>query len=38
VVADNADRSAAYLARVRDPAGGFLSVPFANDVEVSLKL
>jgi predicted O-methyltransferase YrrM len=37
VVADNADWSAEYLARVRDPAGGYLSVPFASDVEVSLK-
>jgi predicted O-methyltransferase YrrM len=38
VVADNADRSAMYLARVRDPAGGFVSVPFAGDVELSMKL
>jgi predicted O-methyltransferase YrrM len=38
VVADNADWSAEYLARVRDPAGAYRSVPFANDVEVSLKL
>jgi predicted O-methyltransferase YrrM len=38
VVADNADRSPRYLARVRDSAGGFLSVPFAGDVELSLKL
>ena len=38
VVADNADWSAEYLARVRDPAGGYMSVPFATDVEVSLKL
>jgi predicted O-methyltransferase YrrM len=38
VVADNADWSAEYLARVRDPAGGYLSIPFPNDVEVSLKL
>jgi predicted O-methyltransferase YrrM len=37
VVADNADWSAEYLARVRNPAGGYLSVPFAGDVEVSLK-
>ena len=38
VVADNADWSPEYLARVRDPAGGYKSVPFANTVEVSLKL
>jgi predicted O-methyltransferase YrrM len=38
VVADNADWSAEYLARVRAPEGGYLSVPFAGDVEVSLKL
>jgi predicted O-methyltransferase YrrM len=38
VVADNADRSAEYLVRVRNPAGGFVSVPFASDVELSVKL
>jgi predicted O-methyltransferase YrrM len=38
VVADNADRSAEYLARVRDSAGGYVSVPFAGDVELSMKL
>jgi predicted O-methyltransferase YrrM len=38
VVADNADRSEEYLARVRDPASGFLSVAFAGDVELSMKL
>ncbi len=38
VVADNADDSPAYLARVRDPAGGYLSVPFAEDVELSVWL
>jgi len=38
VVADNADRSAEYLSRVRDPASGFVSVPFASDVELSMKL
>jgi predicted O-methyltransferase YrrM len=38
VVADNADRSAEYLARVRGSGSGFLSVPFAGDVELSLKL
>jgi predicted O-methyltransferase YrrM len=38
VVADNADWCAEYLARVRAPGGGYISVPFASDVEVSLKL
>jgi predicted O-methyltransferase YrrM len=38
VVADNADWSAEYLARVRAPASGYMSVPFASDVEISLKL
>jgi predicted O-methyltransferase YrrM len=38
VVADNADWSAEYVTLVRDPAGGYMSVPFATDVEVSLKL
>lgn len=35
VVADNANASAEYLARVREP-GKFLSVPFADDVELSI--
>jgi predicted O-methyltransferase YrrM len=38
IVADNADWSPEYLARVRTPSAGYLSVPFAGDVEVSLKL
>lgn len=38
VVADNADRCPEYLARVRSPAGEYLSVPFAADVELSMKL
>ncbi len=38
VVADNADASPAYVARVRAPGGGFLSVPFADDVELSVKI
>lgn len=37
VVADNADRCAEYLARVRDPATGYLSIPFAGDVELSMR-
>jgi predicted O-methyltransferase YrrM len=38
VVADNADDSPDYLARVRAPGGGYLSTPFADDVEVSMRL
>ena len=37
VVADNADASPDYLARVRSPEHGYLSVPFAEDVELSLR-
>jgi predicted O-methyltransferase YrrM len=38
VVADNADLCPDYLARVRDPRHGYLSVPFAEDVELSMKI
>jgi predicted O-methyltransferase YrrM len=38
VVADNADYSPDYLARVRSPAAGYLSIPFAEDVELSMRL
>lgn len=38
IVADNADDSPEYLARLRSSAGGYLSVPFANDVELSMRL
>jgi predicted O-methyltransferase YrrM len=38
VVADNADYSPDYLAHVRNPANGYLSVPFGDDVELSMKL
>lgn len=38
VVADNADHSPDYLARVRDPASGYLSLPFGGDVELSVRL
>jgi predicted O-methyltransferase YrrM len=37
VVADNADRSPEYLARVRSTACGYTSVPFADDVELSMR-
>jgi predicted O-methyltransferase YrrM len=38
LVADNANWCPDYLARVRAPKGGYLSVPFAGDVELSMKL
>ena len=38
VVADNADYSPDYLARVRSPEAGYLSTPFAEDVELSMRL
>ncbi|MBB3121542.1 O-methyltransferase [Pseudoduganella violacea] len=38
IVADNADDSPAYLERVRAPASGYLSTPFAEDVELSIRL
>ncbi|UFX44508.1 O-methyltransferase [Bradyrhizobium sp. 41S5] len=38
VIADNADHSPDYLARVRSPASGYLSVPFGEDVELSMRL
>jgi len=36
VVADNADFSPEYLARVRSVTSGYMSVPFADDVELSM--
>ena len=38
VVADNADWSPEYLERVRSPAHGYMSVPFADDVELSMRI
>jgi predicted O-methyltransferase YrrM len=37
VVADNADYCPDYLARVRAPANGYISTPFADDVEMSMR-
>jgi hypothetical protein len=37
-VADNADYCPDYLARVRAPAGGYLSIPFGEDVELSMRV
>lgn len=38
VVADNTDYCPEYLAHVRSPGNGYVSVPFANDIEVSMRL
>jgi predicted O-methyltransferase YrrM len=38
IVADNADYSPDYLARVRSPANGYMSTPFGGDVELSMRL
>jgi predicted O-methyltransferase YrrM len=38
IVADNADYSPDYLARVRSAAHGYLSTPFGGDVEVSMRI
>jgi predicted O-methyltransferase YrrM len=38
IVADNADHSPDYLALVRSPAKGYMSTPFAEDVELSMRL
>ncbi|MDU9040517.1 class I SAM-dependent methyltransferase [Pseudomonas corrugata] len=38
VVADNTDYCPEYLAYVRSPQSGYLSVPFADDIEVSMRL
>jgi predicted O-methyltransferase YrrM len=38
IVADNADHSPDYLARVRSPANGYMSTPFAQDVELSMRI
>ncbi|RUU11014.1 O-methyltransferase [Mesorhizobium sp. USDA-HM6] len=38
VIADNADFSPEYLERVRSPAGGYMSTPFGDDVELSMRL
>jgi predicted O-methyltransferase YrrM len=37
IVADNADRSPEYLQRVRSSADGYASVPFADDVELTMR-
>jgi len=37
VLADNADHNPDFLAYVRSPANGYLSVPFADDVELFMR-
>jgi predicted O-methyltransferase YrrM len=38
IVADNADDSPDYLVHVRSPSNGYLSVPFGDDVELSMRV
>jgi predicted O-methyltransferase YrrM len=38
IVADNADMSPDYLKRVRSLASGCMSVPFGEDVELSMRI
>jgi predicted O-methyltransferase YrrM len=38
ILADNADWSPEYLALVRSPAQGYLSVAFASEVELSMRI
>ena len=38
IVADNADDSPDYLARVRMPGSGYMSTAFAEDVELSVRI
>lgn len=38
VIADDSARSPDYLAYVRNPANGYLSLPFGDDLELSLRL
>ena len=38
ILADNADRSPEYLARVRAVGGPYMSLPFGSDVELSMRV
>ncbi len=38
IVADNADHCPDYLEHVGDPANGYLSMPFTDDVELTIRL
>ena len=38
IVADNADNSPEYVAYVRSPENGYLSLPFRENVELSMRV
>jgi predicted O-methyltransferase YrrM len=38
IVADNADYCPEYLNRVRSPANGYITMPFTDDVELSIRV
>jgi predicted O-methyltransferase YrrM len=38
IIADNADWAPDYLTRVRSPANGYMSTPFSEDVELSMRI
>ncbi len=38
IVADNADHCPDYLEHVGDPANGYLSMPFTDEVELTIRL
>ena len=38
IVADNADHNPEFLAMIRNPANGYLSLPFADDVELFMRV
>ncbi len=38
IVADDADHCPEYLAHMRSPANGYLSTPFGEDVELSMRI
>ncbi|MDR6669382.1 class I SAM-dependent methyltransferase [Rhizobium sp. 1399] len=38
VIADDADYCPQYLDHVRSPAGGYMSTPFADDIELSMRM
>ncbi|GAB2859171.1 O-methyltransferase [Pseudoduganella ginsengisoli] len=37
IIADNADYCPEYVAQIRNPDGGYLSLPFPGEVELSMK-
>ena len=38
VIADDADNSPQYLDHVRSPTSGYISTPFADDIELSMRV